>query len=127
MGLARLSEKNQELDTSFYTKYFGGDVSPGAKQVCLRGGERFLSQLDERVRSLQDALDQKNIKTFVHFAHQLKGSFLTMGGTRLVDIFEQLEDNAEQTDFKLKQRLLDEAKNRVEIYKFELEDFMKSL
>ena len=116
-----------ELDTSFYTKYFGGDATPGARIACKKGAEKFLSQVDSRMKNLQEALDNKNTKTITHFAHQLKGSFSTLGGEHLTKIFEKLEDIAPDADEKIKQTLMNEARVRVGTYKEELEEFVHRL
>jgi HPt (histidine-containing phosphotransfer) domain-containing protein len=58
--------------------------------------ELFVSELPDRIRVMQSALDQRDFEALGRFAHQLKGASGSYGFAQLMPALKQLELSARE-------------------------------
>ena len=67
------------------------DATGGDREFLEELVDIFLTDADERVEELKDALSKGEADTFSRTAHKLKGSSANMGAVRLTDIAKDME------------------------------------
>ena len=73
---------------------YGGDSFPGAKKVYRECAKRFNETLEGRLGKLVAAIEAGSYKDICYGAHQLKGSFNSMGSPLMGHCCELLESSA---------------------------------
>lgn len=72
---------------------FGGRGSDLGIKVFSEFSQVFLSGIDNRVDTFSNALDNQDFRQFQLLAHQLRGSFRTLGAHPLADALQKIEDH----------------------------------
>ena len=67
------------------------DATGGDREFLEELVDIFLTDADERVEELKDALSKGEADAFSRTAHKLKGSSANMGAVRLTDIARDME------------------------------------
>lgn len=76
---------------------FGGRSSDLGIKVFTEFGQVFLTGIDSRLQTFSAALDNEDFKQFQLMAHQLRGSFRTLGAHMLADTLQRIEDHIKTT------------------------------
>ncbi len=95
----------QDLSTNSYTsgiskqfdELFGGRSSELGIKVFTEFAQVFLSGIDTRLENFSSSLDNEDFRQFQMLAHQLRGSFRTLGAHGLADILQRIEDHIKST------------------------------
>lgn len=82
---------DQQLDA-----LFGGRESELGVKVFSEFGEVFIGSVDTRIGQLTEALKNSDFKQVQHMAHQLRGSFRTLGAHPLADNCQLIEDHCKK-------------------------------
>jgi HPt (histidine-containing phosphotransfer) domain-containing protein len=77
---------------------FGDLKDPDSNRIFTMTSEKLLSSIDHRVRNLLDKIAEQDVESIAFQAHQLKGSFSTMGATELAFLCHELEHGTENLD-----------------------------
>lgn len=77
--------------------------------------ETFISDSEERLRSLREALANADSQALRHAAHSFKGSCGNMGAQILAGLCKQLEESARQTDLPHAEALVEQVEREFAI------------
>lgn len=80
---------------------FGGRSNDLGRQVFLEFAEAFLSSIDGRMRTLSDSVTKRDQERITQMAHQLKGSYSTLGAEALTQACVQLEGTTSLQDQRI--------------------------
>lgn len=72
---------------------FGGRGSELGVKVFSEFAQVFLAGIDNRMQTFSAALDNQDFRQFQLLAHQLRGSFRTLGAHMLADTLQKIEEH----------------------------------
>jgi HPt (histidine-containing phosphotransfer) domain-containing protein len=119
------NEKNNPIKKSSFDKValdslreaFGDD---GIKDLI----NVYLKTFDETVESIIEKLETKNYEDASSYAHSLKSSTLSLGGSELGELCKKIEHNTDEEPIDL--NTIQEMKNKSSEFKSYLEEVLKS-
>lgn len=111
----------KELDPNSYARLFGSSPSPASSKAFTKCLAIFLSTVDARIQKLEAAIQSRNEDEITHLAHQLKGSFRTLGGNGLGDVMNEIEKNSSSGV------LPSDIRERLGVFKEELSEFARTM
>ena len=113
------------VDSTVVAKILDLDVFENLKGLF---GERFSSVMEkhfksaqDNVKSISDAVEQKNMDSLIMAAHSLKGASAQFGAVGLSTVALKMEDCAKREDFESARVLLDDLRTAREHAKSEME------
>jgi HPt (histidine-containing phosphotransfer) domain-containing protein len=132
-GLTFDNESSSENVDSFYgrifepdviNKYYGGQSVPGAYNMFVSLSQKTMEQLGGRLQGLTEAIQNEDFDQALHYAHQLKGSFLMAGSPRLGTLCARLEVLCQKQELLGLQKNLDDLITLSEVFRSELAHFV---
>lgn len=90
-----LSELQPTISKSKIIDCFGDLREPDCNRIFSLTAQRLMSSLEGRMSNLLEKIRTRDIEQVIFQAHQLKGSFSTMGSTELAFLCHELEHHAQ--------------------------------
>lgn len=116
-----------EFDPGAYDRYFGGGRVKVFVFAFLKGSEKFLATIDDRIQGLKTAVASGDPVQVAHAGHSLKGSFRTLGANHLADLAEVLEKEFQQMSNDEIAHKMQDITDRLVVYKRELIQFSEHI